>query len=47
MSTPEILQELDMSTNNRDWKYCCKRLKTEHRLDNKQRMFKVRKGEWR
>lgn len=47
LSTPEILQELDMSTNNRDWKYCCKRLKTEHRLDNKQRKFKVRKGEWR
>ena len=47
LSTPEILQELDMSTNNRDWKYCCKRLAVEHGIDNKQRMFKVRKGEWR
>ena len=47
LSTPEILRELGMSQSNYDWKYCRKRLKTEHRLDNKQRMFKVRKGEWR
>lgn len=47
LSTPEILKELDMSQNNYDWKYCCKRLKVEHGIDNKQRMFRVRKGEWR
>lgn len=47
LSTPEILRELGMSQSNYDWKYCRKRLAVEHGIDNKQRMFKVRKGEWR
>lgn len=47
LSTPEIRGKLGVSAVNKDWKYCCKRLIAEHGIDNRHRMYKVMKGEWR